>query len=209
MEGVNDATKHPGNRTTLRSTSGYWILGVTGLLMAFFIVDAISRGAWSFALQALPWELLVLWIVYLVLVRPCIIVEPAQLTIVNVGRLHEIPWPRMEDATSRYQLTVLLRDGRKITSWGAPTAGLDRPSMLGGRSGRQGVDHQDRAAGVRRPGRVGNEGPTAIQLIERAHERWGRIDPADTRLAVSRWDVVAVAVTGGLLVWGVAAALLG
>ncbi|MGK9146561.1 hypothetical protein KXS11_02890 [Plantibacter flavus] len=204
---MNDA-KTP-NRTTLRSTSGYWILGVTAALMIFFVVDAISRGAWTFALQALPWELLVVWVVYLILVRPCIIVEPEQLTIVNVARVHDIPWPRMEEATSRYQLTVLLRDGRRITSWGAPTAGLDRPSMLGGRAGRQGADHQERAAGVRRPGRAGNEGPTAVQLIERSHERWGRMDSNDTRLAVSRWDVVAVAVTGGLVVWGLASALLG
>ncbi|AZH83382.1 hypothetical protein EAO79_11065 [Plantibacter sp. PA-3-X8] len=208
MVDVNEAM-NAGNRTTLRSTSGFWILGVTALLMVFFIIDAVGRGAWNFAVQALPWELLVVWLVYLVLVRPCIVIEPSQLTIVNVGRLHDIPWSRMEEATSRYQLTVLLRDGRKITSWGAPSAGLDRPSMIGGRAGRRGVDHQDRAAGVRRPGRAGNEGPTAVDLIDRAHERWGRIDPKDDRLATSRWDVVALGVTAALVLWGVASALLG
>jgi hypothetical protein len=193
MDDVNDAT-NARNRTTLRSTSGYWILGVTALLMVFFIIDAVGRGAWGFALLALPWELLVVWLVYLVLVRPCIVIEPEQLTIVNVGRLHEIPWPRLEEATSRYQLTVLLRDGRKITSWGAPSAGLDRPSLTGGR-GRRDVDHQERAS--------------AVDLIDRAHERWGKIDPADTRLAASRWDVVALGVTAALVVWGAASALLG
>ncbi|KQM15580.1 hypothetical protein ASF83_06400 [Plantibacter sp. Leaf171] len=207
MDDVNDAT-NARNRTTLRSTSGYWILGVTALLMVFFIIDAVGRGAWGFALLALPWELLVVWLVYLVLVRPCIVIEPERLTIVNVGRLHEIPWSRLEEATSRYQLTVLLRDGRKITSWGAPSAGLDRPSLTGGR-GRRDVDHQERASGVRRPGRAGNEGPSAVDLIDRAHERWGKIDPADTRLAASRWDVVALGVTAALMVWGAASALLG
>ena len=49
----------------------------------------------------------------------------------------------------------------------------------------------------------------AVDLIDRAHERWGRIDPKDDRLATSRWDVVALGATAALVVWGVASALLG
>ncbi|MFZ4894097.1 hypothetical protein ACL9RL_06575 [Plantibacter sp. Mn2098] len=194
---------------TLRSTGGYWILAVTAALIVFFIIDAVSRGAWTFALLALPWELLAVWVVYVVLVRPCIIIEPTKLSLVNVGRVHEIPWGRIREVASRYQLVIELTDGRRIVSWGAPTTGLDRPSIMGDRSGRQGVDYQDRAQGVRRPGRADGAGPNANRLVEEAHERWARVDVDGPTTVTSRLDVPAVAVALALVAWGIASALLG
>jgi hypothetical protein len=211
MDGVNNASAEPRRRVTLRATGGYWILGVTAALVLFFVVDAVSRGAWTFALAALPWELLAVWVVYVVLVRPCVVVEPAKLSIVNIGRVHEIPWTRVDSITSRFQLSVILDDGRRIVSWGAPSVGLDRPSILGDSSRRrQGVDHQDRASGVRDGGRGdAAQAVPAARLIEQAHEQWGEVTPDGPNDMLTRLDVPAVAVTLALAAWGVASILLG
>jgi hypothetical protein len=196
----------------LRSTFGIGIVIAASLLVIYFTADAVLRGAWGFAVAALPWQLLGLWVVYLVLVRPCVIVTPDALTIVNVGRVHDLPWSAITEIVSGYQLSAVLGDGRRITSWGAPSIGLDRPSVSGDRSRmRTNVEAQraasSRAQGIRTPVRRQRTPQlTASGIIENARDRWERTAaPARGALldagARTRWDRFGILVLAGLVVW--------
>lgn len=115
------------NRVVLRGISGFWYLAITAVVAVLLIGDAAVRGAWDVVALAAPWAALVLWLMYLVLVRPALIVEPGVLRIRNLLREHVIPWDDIDAYTTRLQLTVILNDGRKISAWGAPPSSVGRP----------------------------------------------------------------------------------
>lgn len=123
---MSDSPTRPA-RIVLRGISGFWYLGITAALGALLLGDAAIRGAWDVVAIALPWIALVLWLMYIALVRPAVIIEPAVLRIRNVLREHVIPWDDIDAYTTRLQLTVILADGRKISAWGAPPSSVGRP----------------------------------------------------------------------------------
>lgn len=161
-----------GDRMVLRSTSSVWIFVVLSAFLAFLVGDAVLRGAVSFALGASPWILLAIWSAYMLLLRPCVVVQPAGLTIVNIVRTHRVPWARVTDLTSRFQLTVHIDNGRRITSWGAPSIGTDRPSVASAYSRRDAHQQSMRASGVRRRNVRAIPSLPTSRLIERARDAW-------------------------------------
>jgi hypothetical protein len=110
----------------LRPTSGYWLAGTLTAIMLFFAIDAVVRLDLKYLLTALPWQLLAVWGLYLLLVRPCVVLVPEYLRVINLFRRHDIAWPAIDRFGGRYQLIVFLLDGKKISWWGAPSTGLDR-----------------------------------------------------------------------------------
>lgn len=175
----------------LRASFGVWVFAVATLLVVYLVIDAVVGGAVLFALASLPWLALVLWVIYVVTVRPCVIVSKDELVIVNVGRVHHLPWGAIADLTSRYQLSVILNSGRRIVSWGAPSLGVDRVSVWGvGRS-----QPQPRAQGVR-----GGPRPQVpvTSLIDNARARWEGDDGGSIPTGTPRsgWDVPVVIGTG-------------
>lgn len=141
---VSHELKDPGANTTMspttkpvtiRARSGLWITAAIAVLLASLAVDAVVRGALAAALAALPWQVLALWVVYLLTVRPRIVIAPDALTIVNAARIHRLPWNSIDYVTSRFQLAVWLLDGRRIVSWGAPSLGIDRALVSAGDGG--------------------------------------------------------------------------
>ena len=120
----NDSPKSA--RKVLRPTSGYWLAGTLTAIVLFFGIDALVRLDFGYLLTALPWQLLAIWVLYLLLVRPCVVLVPEHLRVINLFRRHDIAWPAIDHFGGRYQLIVFLREGRKIACWGAPSTGLDR-----------------------------------------------------------------------------------
>lgn len=171
----------------LRATFGLWILGAATGLTLYLVYDALAAGAVLFTLASLPWLLLVLWVIYVLTVRPCLIVRRNELVIVNVGREHHLPWSTIADLTSRYQLAVVLHDGRRIVSWGAPSLGVDRASVWG--AGRPA--DPPRAQGVR-PSRTPRAQLPVTSIIDSARARWeddaGGEHPDASEPARSGWD---------------------
>jgi hypothetical protein len=215
----------------LRPASALWTFGIVAAFLLWLFTDAVIRGAWAYALSALPWLLLILWVVYVVMLRPCVALGPDGITIVNVFRRHRIPWTLVDDFTTRFSLLVRLTDGRAIRSWGAPSTGIDRPFQTGSPDSRFAAPEQPRAAGVRRPGSSGSTAgrrpgqPTIGSIIEGARDRWDSADsPHSTgdggpravpaaqdgtgssseRLRVSHWEWWTIA---GTLVLAAACAL--
>ncbi len=172
----------------LRPASALWTFGIVAAFVVWLFADAVLRGATEFALTALPWLLLILWTVYVVMLRPCVALGPDGITIVNVFRRHRIAWSLVDDFTTRFSLLVRLRDGRAIRSWGAPSTGIDRPFQTGSPDSRFAAPESPRAAGVRRtgPGGLGSaprrSQPTIAGIIEGARDRWDT-DPAAHEVA--------------------------
>ncbi len=166
-------------RTVLRGRFGLWVLGITAAAALYLVVDALARGYVGQTVATLPWVLLPLWVIYLLLVRPALVVTDRELVVVNVLRRHELDWGAVEDVQLRYQAKVELRDGTMVTAWGAPAVGLDRTTGVAPTVG-------DPSAGQ----------VTAIKRLLYTH-----IDAAvpGTGTARHRWDLVGVVGSVALL----------
>jgi len=120
------SSRPAGERLVLRSGGGVRLTIGYAAVAVLLLGDAAIRGSWETVLRALPWLALVGWLLVAVLVRPCVVARPDGLEVVDVVRRTRVPWDRIEQLVSRFQLRVHLDDGRVVRSWGAPTAGIDR-----------------------------------------------------------------------------------
>jgi hypothetical protein len=159
------------DRIVIRGASGWWISGVLAALFAYLLIDAAVRAEWTIVLLSLPWMGLVLLVCWMLLIRPCLIVSPSTLTVVNVFRTHTIPWREVAELQVRYQLVVELTDGTTIRAWGSPTI---RP-------------RRDREADTSTPNRsrafVG-----VVEAIDRARDDVGRAPTGtDSRTVSIAW----------------------
>ncbi|MGW9158303.1 PH domain-containing protein [Microbacterium sp. NPDC055665] len=178
-------------RIVVRGASGWWISGVLAALFAYLLIDAAIRAEWAIVLLSLPWMGFVLLVCWMLLIRPCLIVAPSTLSVVNVFRTHTIPWREVAALQVRYQLVVELTDGTTIRAWGSPTV----------------QPRRDRDADVSAPNRsrafVG-----VVEAIDRARDDVGRAPTgSDSRTVSIAWRpllaiVLALALgvtTAGLL----------
>lgn len=191
LGGAGRARRHltvgaPG-RLVLRAGSGVGLWVVVVAFCVFLLGDALVRGAFPLAASALPWLTLIVWAVFLLLVRPCVVLDDSGITVVNVLRVHHAPWSAVETVRSRFQVRVELVDGRVFRSWGAPS------STTGGRS-----DAVDIGSGRRTPER----GVLPIhRVIDRFRDEREHALPASSEPATSRWDLLAVALTAAIVLW--------
>jgi len=105
---------------TLRATSSQVAFWAAAILIVLLVADAVLRGAADAALRWLPPSLLVMWLLWLVLVRSAVRLEPRALVVRNAARTHEIPWDAVAGFLPGPQLFVELSDGRRIACLGAP-----------------------------------------------------------------------------------------
>lgn len=145
------------DRIVIRGASGWWISGVLAALFAYLLIDATVRAEWAIVLLSLPWMGAVLLVCWMLLIRPCLVVAPSTLTVVNVVRTYKIPWQEVAELHVRYQLVVELTDGTTIRAWGSPTVQPRRD-----READASTTHRSRAfVGV-------------VEAIDRAREDVGR-----------------------------------
>lgn len=80
-------------------------------------------GDWPNVVRT-AWPLLLISAVVIALFwRPRIVIEEHGITIVNVFRTFEVPWPAIERIDTRFTLT-LFTHGRRIPVWAAPSPGI-------------------------------------------------------------------------------------
>ncbi len=84
--------------------------------------DAVIRGSWAVAARGAGPGLLVVWAGWMLLIRPSIRILPDRAVITNLGRVTEVPWPRIVDIRRKLQLVLDLDDGRRVEAWGSPFA---------------------------------------------------------------------------------------
>ncbi len=152
--------------TVLRATSSlvaFWaVVGLVVLLMA----DAALRGSFDFLLRWSAVVALVVWGFWVLLYHSSIRIERDHLVVVNLLRVHLIPWRQVRAIVEKPQIRIELADGTRRDCWGAPFAS--------------------------RPGLRGREtGPSqAVQLLESARES----APESGGAPSSGWDLRALAV---------------
>lgn len=145
---------------------------------AFFAVNLLLTGTAASIWHFLPWLLLVAWALYVLLWQPKVDVGADGLTVVNILRVHRIPFGALKAVRVTQNVSFDTTAGR-IPSWGAPGAG-----KLGPKSG--------------------SSMPATKTSIEGAWEAWERAEsdagkpaPAlvgDADVVTSRWNVPAAVV---------------
>jgi len=103
------------------------VCGVTGLVL-------LGTLAWNWADNPEPlfvsWVLFALALVWSLFVRPTVVLDDDGVTLRNVFRDIHIPWVRVTDAESRWNLKVLVGD-RAYTAW-AISSQVERPKGVSG-----------------------------------------------------------------------------
>jgi hypothetical protein len=168
-------------RIVLRAGNGYWSTGVVAAIFLFFLASAIIQGAALFVVQALPWSLLVLWLLYLILIRPCVILVPGTITVINILRRYSIAWSAVEKVGTRFQMIIFLTGDRRITSMGAPSPTNVRPSRAGRKGAGMGFGYTRKSPG----------GPPSDQVVESAMTFWAQHEPENAGQPdlVASWDL--------------------
>ncbi|GAA2011931.1 hypothetical protein GCM10009739_25330 [Microbacterium ulmi] len=122
---------------TLRATSSlvsFWAAVVIAVLL---VGDAAVRGRWDVVAVATAPVLLGVWAMWMLLWRPGIRLEADRAVVINIGRVHELPWSRVEYATQRMQIVFTLDDESTLTAWGGPFS--RRPGARGPRMDERGT----------------------------------------------------------------------
>jgi hypothetical protein len=99
---------------------------LTGVVIALCIVGVVTLALAgdSGNLVRTVWPLLfAATLVAALFWRPCIVITDSRVTVVNVFRTFEVPWPAIERIDTRYAVT-LFTSSQKIAVWAAPSPGI-------------------------------------------------------------------------------------
>jgi hypothetical protein len=194
-------------RLILRSSSGVWLSGVLAAVFLFFTIDALVHGDLGYLVQALPWQILVIWALFVLLVRPRVELYPGRLLVVNLFRTRDVPWSLVDRLSGRYQVILTLTDGSKISCWGAPATGLDRRPSLDLESASGYASSRLNARRARR-----TKGAATTVVIESTMFEWKAETPAiesGLTTTVDRWVIIVSVVVVALGVADLLATILG
>jgi hypothetical protein len=191
---------------TLRPASSVAV-GVLGAVIGLaLVVPALLAADRNWALASTTTlGLILLW---LFIVRPCVVIHAEGVRIVNPLRILDITWPMIDEVRSRWTLE-LVAQGRRYPAWGAPAETRRRR----GRRGPAG-----RGAGVGPVGRSESEPErrskaearaVAAEIEARVAADRPRQEGRTPRIAVHSWDRVSVALLLGGIVFCVVGFLLG
>jgi hypothetical protein len=113
---------------TLRAGGSAFAFTAVAIVGALLLADAVLRGSWTAAVRTAGPVILVVWVAWLLLLRPSIRIQPDRAVVINVGRITEVPWSRIVDIRRRLQLVLDLDDGRRLEAWGSPFLSKRRDS---------------------------------------------------------------------------------
>ncbi|BDV31021.1 PH domain-containing protein [Microbacterium terricola] len=159
-------------------------LGLIGLILS---EGTEGLFGWFWPIAAFAWGA---WLLY---INPCVTVTEGFVEIRNILRTHRVPWGDVDDVESRYALTVMTRDGRRIRAWAAPA-----PSARQALATRR--DEVSRTPGegdTRRPSDAeGTESGDATAIVRRHLETYRTTGgPGLPGGTTSTWNLWLVAVT--------------
>lgn len=89
-------------------------IGVAALVISGDSAD-LARGVWPLLFAGT--------VVFALFWRPCIVIADSGVTVVNVFRTFEVPWPAIERIDTRYAVTLFTASAR-IAVWAAPSPGI-------------------------------------------------------------------------------------
>ena len=148
--------------------------------IVYLVGDSALRGAWAAVGFMLPLGLFIVWLLWMILLRPHVRYNATRALVVNIGRVHEIPWARVEAVRQRLGIVFELDNGSRVTAAGA-SAPRGMGTIIGGITGT-----------------VGNEAANFNKNAEPLDAMRAGAHPTDSP-AIARWDTVPLAVGAGLL----------
>lgn len=166
-----------------------------------FIVSALLGAERNWALVGTTTLGVVL--LWLFIVRPCVVIHAEGVRIVNPLRTLDITWPMIDEVRSRWALEVVVQ-GRRCTAWGVP-AETARPrgrELLRRTTGQRRPDEATAADYGRRPKVVARV--VAAEIEERVAADRQRAEGTTPRIAASTWEPVPLALLGAAIAfWAV------
>ncbi|GGH49723.1 PH domain-containing protein [Microbacterium album] len=187
-------------RRVLRAPAGTFSLVAAVIVALLLFADLVVRGGWDQTVLVAPWLLLILWLVYILMYAPRVVVTDRGVRIHNVLRVAEVPWTAVADIVMRWQLELHLvepagsgRGKTVLQAWAVAAPRRYRPRLSGRPSSREA------------------EAEETLDVLRGLHEAALASAPAGEPATVTRtWDVPAV-VAGALIVaWcAVAVAIAG
>ncbi len=180
------------DRRVYRSRSGTVALIIAGAITLFLLGDAALRSGVGGMLLLAPGLLLVDWIIFAVLFVPRVQTDAHGVTVINPIRCAEVPWGRVRDITTRWQLTLHLDDGSRVAAFGGPEVRRPRPRP-----------RETPWSDVERVGPTSSD----LDLILR---EWEDVDsrPSSTGDVRRWWNLPVVLSLAGVLVWALFAFLV-
>jgi hypothetical protein len=97
--------------------------GAVALLCLAGLVGLLVAGDWPSTLRSAGPLLFLAALVFALFWQPRILVEPHSVTVVNVFRTIEVPWPAVERIDTRFSVT-LFTPAMRIPVWAAPSPGI-------------------------------------------------------------------------------------
>ncbi|QAY70434.1 hypothetical protein [Xylanimonas protaetiae] len=125
----------------IRSTASTATFGVGVAVLAAGLGWLTVRGDRETLAAVVVPALLLAWALWILLYRPAVRYDAVAATIVNIGRVHVLPWARVGEVEQRLNLVFRLDDGRKVDAWGAPYPA--KPGLIARRLDRDSAARYD------------------------------------------------------------------
>lgn len=182
-----------------RPTSGRWLAGVVAVLAAYGLVSLVASGDVTDVVRYGPGVALVGALVWAAYWRPSVEVSDAGVTLHNVLRSIELPWPSIQRIDTRYALTLVTAYGT-YAAWAAPAPGRRRtkdvvePELRGLPESTYGPAGSVRPGDL--PGTPSGDAAAIVRLRWEALRDAGHLDQPrlERSRPVTRWDRVTVTV---------------
>lgn len=131
-----------------------------GLINTLFSADVGSHGS------SLAFSALLIYVAWLLFWQPHITLSDQGVTIVNLLRTHQIPWPQIVRIDTRWALELFTEE-RKYTAWSAPAPGR-HTGLLASKDQGEHLPKTTYLAGTVRPGDLVNTDSGAAAARVRA-----------------------------------------
>ena len=185
----------------LRPGSSITVGVIGGLAGGALLVPGLATSPRSWALVSTV--VLALVLLWLFVVRPCVVIHAEGIRLVNPLRVVDLTWPVISEVRSRWALELLV-EGRRYTAWGVP-ADPGRPRYGRGMMS-VGANKVRGKSIVEAPTKPKVEAQVvAAEVEERRSADRRRKDGRTPRIAHQTWDPVSV----GLLLAAIAFFVIG
>ncbi|CAN5349847.1 hypothetical protein BH09ACT1_BH09ACT1_27010 [soil metagenome] len=104
----------------MRSTSSVAVFWIGVVVIAVVIATPFVRADWRVLAFVLPPALTLAWVLWIVLYLPSIRFDANGVVVVNIGRTHVLPWPRVTSIRQRLGIDFDLEGGGVVKAVAVP-----------------------------------------------------------------------------------------
>ncbi|MCU1415748.1 MAG: hypothetical protein JWN80_3088 [Microbacteriaceae bacterium] len=105
---------------TLRSGSSAVIFWIGAVVLGIVVVVPLVSGQWRVSAFAIAPALLLVWALWIALYRPAVRYDSSRAVVINMGRTHVLPWPRVSRVRQGIGLQFELVDGGHVVAVAVP-----------------------------------------------------------------------------------------